>query len=140
MSLAEPPVGTNVSRYGGDRRRYRSGQSDSSANTNSTSYTNNSAPVISCKSKAFRHTPITLNHKLELFSLNPPCLPQKKQATGSEKFVQDAGKVVDSISGGFKEIPNLPKLKLLKLTGFFFFVSTGIWFMNGPYKRLKVQR
>ena len=67
-------------------------------------------------------------------------IPQKKQATGSEKFVQDAGKVVDSISGGFKEIPNLPKLKLLKLTGFFFFVSTGIWFMNGPYKRLKVQR
>ncbi|CAG5094555.1 Oidioi.mRNA.OKI2018_I69.XSR.g13661.t3.cds [Oikopleura dioica] len=49
MSLAEPPVGTNVSRYGGDRRRYRSGQSDSSANTNSTSYTNNSAPVISSR-------------------------------------------------------------------------------------------
>lgn len=49
MSLAEPHGGTNVSRYGGERRRYRSGQSDSSANTNSTSYTNNSAPIISSR-------------------------------------------------------------------------------------------
>ncbi len=67
-------------------------------------------------------------------------IPQKKQATGSEKIVRDVDKVVDSISGGFKEIPNLPKLKLLKLTGFFFIMSTGIWFYTGPWKRILIQR
>jgi len=66
-------------------------------------------------------------------------IPQKKQATGSEKIVRDVDKVVDSISGGFKEIPNLPKLKLLKLTGFFFIMSTGIWFYTGPWKRILIQ-
>ena len=63
-------------------------------------------------------------------------IPQKKPETGSEKIVR----VVDSISGGFKEIPNLPKLKLLKLTGFFFLMSTGIWFYTGPWKRILIQR
>ena len=67
-------------------------------------------------------------------------IPEKKEPKGSEKFVKEAGKVVDSIPGAFKEIPNLPKLKLLKLTGIFFFLSTGIWFMQGPWKRLKIQR
>ena len=67
-------------------------------------------------------------------------IPQKKEPKGSEKFVKEATKVVDSIPGAFKQIPNLPKLKLLKLTGIFFFLSTGIWFMQGPWKRLKIQR
>ena len=67
-------------------------------------------------------------------------IPEKKEPKGSEKFVKEAGKVVDSIPGAFKEIPNLPKLKLLKLTGIFFFLSTGIWFMQGEWKRFKIQR
>jgi len=67
-------------------------------------------------------------------------IPQKKEPKGAENLVKEVGKVVDSIPGAFKEIPNLPKLKLLKLTGIFFFLSTGIWFMQGPWKRLKIQR
>ena len=45
MSLAESG---NVSRYG-ERRRYRSGQSDSSVNTSSTTYTQHSAPIIQAR-------------------------------------------------------------------------------------------
>ena len=67
-------------------------------------------------------------------------IPQKRRATKSEKIVTEVGNVVDSIPGAFKEIPNLPKLKLLKLTGLFFFASGCIWFVTGPYKRLKIQR
>jgi len=57
MSLAESGH-NNVSRYG-ERRRYRSGQSDSSVNTNSTTHTNHSAPIITNrKSLLFPyHTP-----------------------------------------------------------------------------------
>jgi len=66
-------------------------------------------------------------------------IPQKKKPSGSEQLVSDIGKVVDSIPGAFREIPNLPKVKLLKLTGIFFFISTGVWFLTGPWKRLKLQ-
>ena len=44
LSLAESGH-NNLSRYG-ERRRYKSGQSDSSINTTSTSYTQHSAPII----------------------------------------------------------------------------------------------
>jgi len=39
-----------------------------------------------------------------------------------------------------KEIPNLPRLKLMKLTGYFFIGSGLIYFLWGPYKRIKYLR
>ena len=47
LSLAEPP---GVSRYG-ERRRHKSGQSDSSINTASTSRTNYSEPITTTNGK-----------------------------------------------------------------------------------------
>ena len=39
-----------------------------------------------------------------------------------------------------KEIPNLPKLKLMKVTGGFLLFSFGVYFLTGPYKRIVFMR
>ena len=58
LSLAEPP---GVSRYG-ERRRHKSGQSDSSINTASTSRTNYSEPITTTNGeKLFRLSKILID-------------------------------------------------------------------------------
>ena len=39
-----------------------------------------------------------------------------------------------------KEIPNLPKLKLMKVTAGFMLLSFGVYFITGPYKRIIFMR
>jgi len=39
-----------------------------------------------------------------------------------------------------KELPNLPKGKLLKLTGFFFIGALATYYVTGPYKKNKYMR
>jgi len=69
-------------------------------------------------------------------------IPQKKPVNNSP--VYRLGRFLISIPGSFifaaKEIPNLPKLKLLKLTGYFFLGSGIMYFLHGPYKRIKYLR
>ena len=45
-----------------------------------------------------------------------------------------------SIPYVIKEVPNLPKLKLMKWTGGFMLLSFGVYFMTGPYKRIIFMR
>ena len=45
-----------------------------------------------------------------------------------------------SIPYVIKEVPNLPKLKLMKWTGGFMLLSFGVYFITGPYKRIIFMR
>ena len=47
---------------------------------------------------------------------------------------------VMSIPRALKDVPNMPKGKLLKLTGFFFIGSLTMYYINGPYKKIRVMR
>jgi len=100
MSLAEPPGGTAVSRYGGDRRRYRSGQSDSSANTNSTSYTNNSAPIISSR----------------VVIAKPPLPPSKEISTSHNSKVKSSEAKLRESSSSKQGRPVSEHIKSLSLS------------------------
>ena len=50
------------------------------------------------------------------------------------------GQGLASIPLALKEVPNLPKIKLLKLTGFFFSGSLAVYYIMGPYQNIRVMR
>ena len=70
-------------------------------------------------------------------------IPQKDPKANPHYFVQAArafGKGLLSIPLALKELPNLPKGKLLKLTGFFFCGSLAVYYIMGPYQKIKYMR
>jgi len=97
MSLAEPPGGTAVSRYGGDRRRYRSGQSDSSANTNSTSYTNNSAPIISSR-VVIAKPPLPPSKEISTTKIKSSEVAKLRESSNSSKQSRPVSEHIKSLS------------------------------------------
>ena len=62
-------------------------------------------------------------------------IPRKKPPHPLVQGVKAFGKGLLSIPLALKEIPNLPKRKLLKLTGFFFMGSLAVYYITGPYQK-----
>ena len=69
-------------------------------------------------------------------------IPQKKKQPFSVLWqgLQVFADGVMSIPRALKDVPNMPKGKLLKLTGFFFIGSLTMYYINGPYKKIRIMR
>ena len=70
-------------------------------------------------------------------------IPKKDPQASSHYLVQAAkafGESLLSIPMALKDVPNLPKGKLLKLTGFFFGGSLAVYYIMGPYQKIKYIR
>ena len=70
-------------------------------------------------------------------------IPRKDTKANSHYLVQAIkafGEGLMSIPRALKEVPNLPKSKLLKLTGFFFGGSLAVYYIMGPYQKIRYMR
>ena len=70
-------------------------------------------------------------------------IPRKDTKANSHFLVQALkafGEGLMSIPRALKEVPNLPKSKLLKLTGFFFGGSLAVYYIMGPYQKIRYMR
>ena len=70
-------------------------------------------------------------------------IPKKETKANSHYFVRAFkafGEGLLSIPLALKEVPNLPKGKLFKLTGFFFCGSLTVYYIMGPYKKIRYMR
>ena len=70
-------------------------------------------------------------------------IPRKETKANSHYFVQALkafGNGLLSIPLALKEVPNLPKGKLFKLTGFFFCGSLAVYYIMGPYQQIRYMR
>ena len=67
-------------------------------------------------------------------------IPRKKPTHILVQGLKSFGEGLLSIPLALKELPNLPKGKLLKLTGFFFAGALAMYYVTGPYKKIRYMR
>ena len=70
-------------------------------------------------------------------------IPRKDTKANSHYLLQALkafGEGLLSIPLALKEVPNLPRYKLLKLTGFFFCGSLAVYYIMGPYQKIRYMR